>query len=158
MRGFSLEYIQCYNKQMKISICASIQFTPQIKEIADKLALQGHKVIIPDGTERIINGETTLDEFLDKTSKGEGAEAKIKYDVIRKYFHKIESCDAILILNFTKKGIDNYIGGNTFLEMGFAHVLNKKIYLYNPIPKMMYLDEIITMQPIVINGDLEKII
>lgn len=142
---------------MKISICASIQFTPQIKEIADELKSYGHEVIIPDGAERIINGEITLDEFLGNVGKGEGAKAKIAHDVIRGYFHKIENSDAILVLNFTKKGIDHYIGGNTFLEMGFAHVLNKKIFLYNPIPEMHYKDELITFQPIILNQDLSKI-
>ena len=54
-------------------------------------------------------------------------------------------------------GIPNYIGGNTFLEMGFAHVLNKKVFLLNNIPAMPYDDEIKDMQPIVLNGDLLKI-
>ena len=34
--------------------------------------------------------------------------------------------------------------------MGFAHVLNKKIYLLNNIPEMSYSDEIRAMQPIVL--------
>lgn len=142
---------------MKISICASIQFTPQIKEIAEELESNGHEVIIPDGADRIIRGEITLEEFLTKVGQGEGADAKIKHDVIRRYFHKIENCDAILVLNFTKKDIKNYIGGNTFLEMGFAHVLNKKIFVYNPLPDMHYKDELITFQPVVIDGDLGRI-
>lgn len=142
---------------MKISICASIQFTPQIKEIADKLKLNGHEVTIPDGSERILNGEITMEEFLSKVNRGEASEDKIKHDVIRKYFHKIENSDAILVLNITKKGIENHIGGNTFLEMGFAYVLNKKIFLYNPIPESVFIDELITFQPTIINKDLSKI-
>ena len=142
---------------MKISICASIQFTPQIKKISDQLKINGHEVIIPDGAERIINGEITLKEFKEKIARGEGFEAKIKHDVIRKYFEKIKNSDSILVLNFTKKNIENYVGGNTFLEMGFAYVLNKKIFLYNPIPDMHYKDEIIAFKPVVLNGDLAKI-
>lgn len=65
--------------------------------------------------------------------------------------------NVILVLNLDKKGISNYIGGNTFLEMGFAHVLNKTIYLYNNIPDILYTDEINTMKPIIIGGDLLKI-
>jgi len=45
--------------------------------------------------------------------------------------------------------------------MGFAYRHDKKIYLYNDLPvkseRMHYLDEIIDMKPIVINGDLNKI-
>jgi hypothetical protein len=57
-----------------------------------------------------------------------------------------------------KNGIKNYIGGNTFLEMGFAHVLNQKIFLLNPIPEIpFYKTEIEAMRPVVLNGDLAKI-
>ncbi len=62
-----------------------------------------------------------------------------------------------LAVNIDKKGIKNYIGGNTFLEMGFAHVLDKKIFLLNEIPDISYKDEIKAMQPIILNGDLSKI-
>lgn len=57
-------------------------------------------------------------------------------------------------MNISKNGIENYIGGNTLMELGFAHVMNKKIYLLNPIPEMSYTDEIIAVQPAIINGDL----
>ncbi|MBT4597707.1 hypothetical protein HOC76_01665, partial [bacterium] len=50
--------------------------------------------------------------------------------------------------------IDSYIGGNTFLEMGFAHVLGKKIFLLNGIPDISYKAEIIAMQPKCLKGDL----
>jgi len=48
-------------------------------------------------------------------------------------------------------------GSMTLLEMGFAHILNKKIFLLNDIPEMIYTDEIEAMQPIVLNGDLTKL-
>lgn len=131
---------------MKIVICGSIDFTLQIKEIADALSKQGHLVDIPLTSQRIIDGELTLEDFLiEKNKNGDGAFResvlrKIKDDVIKLYYNKISVADAILVLNLDKKGISNYIGGNTFLEMGFAHVLNKTIYLYNNIPNISYSD------------------
>jgi predicted RNA-binding protein with PUA domain len=62
-----------------------------------------------------------------------------------------------LVVNEDLNNVEGYIGGNTFLEMGFAHVLNKKIFLLNPIPEMGYEDEIVAMKPVVLNNDLEKI-
>jgi predicted RNA-binding protein with PUA domain len=50
-----------------------------------------------------------------------------------------------------------YIGGNSFLEVGFAHVLNKKIFLFNEIPDCLFKDELIAMQPIILGEDLKKI-
>ncbi len=38
-------------------------------------------------------------------------------------------------MNFDKYGVKNYISGNTLMEMGVAHVLNQKIYLYNSTPR-----------------------
>jgi predicted RNA-binding protein with PUA domain len=63
-----------------------------------------------------------------------------------------------LVVNEDLNGIKGYIGGNSFLEMGFAHVLNKKIFLLNPISEMGYEDEIVAMKPVILNGDLDKII
>lgn len=78
--------------------------------------------------------------------------------MIKRYYKIIQNADAVLVLNFDKNDIKNYIGGNTFLEMGFAYVLNKPIYLLNPVPDMIYTDEIKAMQPKILNGDLGKII
>lgn len=83
---------------------------------------------------------------------------KKKFDLIRWYYNSIFNSDAVLIVNLEKNRIKNYIGGNTLLEMGFAHVLNKRIFLLNDIPDISYRDEILAIQPIVINGDLNKII
>ena len=143
---------------MKIVICGSIEFTPKIKEIADWLTNEDHVVDIPLTSQRIINGELTLEKFKkEKQKNGDGSFRKIKDDVIRRYYEIIKECDAILVLNLEKNRIKNYIGGNTFLEMGFAHVLNKKIYLLNEIPNMPYTDEIKAMQPIVLKGNLDAI-
>jgi hypothetical protein len=61
-------------------------------------------------------------------------------------------------VNITKKDIENYVGANTFLEIGFAHYIEKKIYFLNPIPNQLYIiDELQTIEPIILNGDLGKL-
>ena len=139
---------------MKITICGSIQFSEKMKEAADELIKMGHQVELPLTTKRILNGELTLEEFSQEKEK---AERKIKDDVIRKYYDIIKNSEAILVVNMEKKNIPGYIGGNTLLEMGFAYVLNKRIYLLNEIPEMAYTDEIVAMQPVVISGNLSLI-
>ena len=63
-----------------------------------------------------------------------------------------------MVLNHDKNGVANYIGGNSFLEMGFAYVLGKKIFLLNEIPESKLIkQEIVAMQPKILNGDLSKI-
>ncbi len=70
----------------------------------------------------------------------------------------MQGADAVLVLNLDRHGIPNYIGGNTLMEIGFAHVLNQKIFLYNPIPEIPYYkSEIEAVKPVIINGDLTLI-
>ncbi len=142
---------------MKIVICSSLDFTYQIKEIAGELEKKGHQVVVPKTSKMILNGEIGLEQIKKEKENGEIQKRAIEYDVIRLYFDEIKNADAVLILNLDKKGIKNYIGGNVFLEMGFAHVLNKKMFLLNDIPDMHYKTEIRVMQPIILNGDLDKI-
>ncbi|MDD4901146.1 MAG: hypothetical protein PHS62_03505 [Patescibacteria group bacterium] len=145
---------------MTITICASATFTPDIIKTSNRLKAAGHLVNIPTSTQRIIDGELTLKEYLQEKEKNGDLKFRENcgFDLIKRYYDYIKSSDAILVLNLDKKGIKNYVGGNTLMEIGFAYILNKKIYFYNPIPKMPYTDELKAVQPIVINGNLEKII
>jgi len=143
---------------MKIVICSSLDFTYEVKEISEKLKEKGHEVVIPKTSGDILNGEVGFEQIMKEKENGEICKRAIKLDVIRKYFEEIKKADAVLALNLDKKGIKNYIGANVFLEMGFAHVLGKKTFLFNDIPDMFHKDEIEIMQPIVINGDLDKIV
>ena len=77
----------------------------------------------------------------------------LENNVIKRYYEKIKASDAVLVINTIKKGIENYIGGNTFLEMGYAHALDKKLYCLNPIPDMSYTSEMLAMRPTILNGD-----
>lgn len=132
---------------MKIAICGSMAFSKQMIESKEKLESLGYEVKIPDGAENYADGSIAVE---DKWKK-------IEDNLIRDWYKVIESSDAILVLNYTKNNIDNYVGGNSLIEMAFAHILYKKIYLLNPIPKMSYSDEIESFKPIVLNGDLNLI-
>jgi nucleoside 2-deoxyribosyltransferase len=136
---------------MKIVICGSMSHSKEMVEIANVLAKNNHEVILPHNAGEYADGTLTNE------GGDESAENKIKDDLIRDYFKKIAESDAVLIANFDKNDIKNYIGANSFLELGFAHVLNKTVYLYNQIPEMLYSDEIKAMQPIILEADLSKI-
>lgn len=143
---------------MKIAICSSLDFIDEIKDISDKLLLLGHEVILPQTAEKIYKGEVTYEQVMEEKRNGEIANRGIRQDSLRYYYGEIEKVDAVLVLNYKKKNIENYIGGAVFLEMGFAHVLGKKIFLLDEVPEVSYKDEIRIMQPIILNGDLSKLI
>ena len=106
-----------------------------------------------------MHGELTVEEYLKEIEingdKKFRKEANI--DVIKEHYEFIKNSDAILVVNTEKNDVKNYIGGNALMEIGFAYVLGKKIFLLNPIPEMGYKDEIMAMQPIILNRDLNKI-
>ncbi len=148
---------------MKITVCSSVDFSPKIIEIKKELENMGHEVNIPYFTQKIIDGEMTYNEYMKEKETGDISLRQAQNtDFFKRYWNYIKESDAILVLNLEKKGIKNYIGGNAFLEMGFAHILEKRVYLFNPIPerseRMHYADEIMDMEPIIINQDLSKII
>lgn len=137
---------------MTIAICGSMQFHKEMQEVRAALVATGHSVLVPKSLELM-----EKEGYVHPTSDEEKITAKIEYDFIREHFRKIEQSAAILVLNYDKKGIIHYIGGNTFLEMGLAFWLGKKIFLLNPIPDMEYKTEMHAMKPIVLQGDLQKI-
>lgn len=128
-----------------------MKFHEEMKEIRDALEVIGHTVFVPKDLDDPEVNEANL------VSDEEKISAKIEHDFIREHFRKIEGTDAILVLNYEKNGIPGYIGGNTFLEIGLAFWLEKKIFFMYPVPEMDYVTEMASMQPTVINGDLSLI-
>ncbi len=136
---------------MKIGIIGSMQYTEKMLEVRDQLNKLGHQAFVTDLHKPFI-GKTDEEKELIKIDQ------KNNLDAIREFWKLMQGADAVLVLNLDKHGIKNYIGGNTFLEMGFAHVLDQKIFLWNPIPEMPYYQsEMVAMKPVVINQDLSKI-
>lgn len=136
---------------MKIGVIGSMQYTEKMIEARDELIKRGHDAFVT----------TLASPFIGKTDE-EKEEIKIwqkhNQDAIREFWNLMQGADAVLAINLDKHGVKNYIGGNTFLELGFAHVLKQKIFLLNPIPEMPYYKtEIVAMKPVVINGDYELV-
>lgn len=136
---------------MKIGIIGSMQFTEKMLEVRDQLNEMGHEAFVTDLHVALVDKS---DEEKEKIKLHQ----KFNQDAIRKFWRAMQGAEAVLVLNYDKKGIKNYIGGNTLMEIGFAYVLNQKIFLLNPIPEIeFYKTEIEAMKPIIINSDLTKI-
>jgi len=136
------------SKQKTIALCGSMMFAKEMLEIKLQLEKMNVSVHIQEDAEDFVKGKRT----------NENKWQKIKLDPFKTYFNVIQNSDAILVVNFDKSQIGNYIGANTLIEMAFAYILNKKIFLLNPIPKMNYTDEIEAMKPIVLDSHLNKIL
>jgi hypothetical protein len=135
---------------MKLFLISSKRFYDRIPEIDSTLKYLGHQTTMPNCYE---SPET--EELYKKLGREDHSKWKSK---MFKHSEKvIQDNDAVLVLNFQKDSVKNYIGGATFLEMYDAFRLGKKIYMYNEIPEGMLHDEIIGFTPIILKGDLSKI-
>ena len=137
---------------MRIGVIGSMQYTEKMIQARDTLRERGHTAFVTSLATPLI-GKT------DEEKERIKIDQKNNQDAIRKFWELMQGADAVLVINLDKQGIENYIGGNTLMEIGFAHVLNQKIFLYNPIPEIPYYKtEIEAVRPIVIYGDLSKIV
>jgi hypothetical protein len=136
---------------MKIGVIGSMHFTEQMLEVRDQLRGLGHDAFVTNLAEPFI-GKTDSEKQTIKLHQ------RNNNDAIREFWRLMQGADAVMVLNVDKNGVMNYIGGNTLMEIGFAHVLNQKIFLWNPIPDIaFYKSEIEAVKPVIINRDLTLI-
>ena len=132
---------------MKIFLICSKRFYNHIPSIESKLKELGHQTTMPNCYDK----PETEDQY---RNLGRKEHAKWKGEMIKHSSDVIQQNDAVLVLNFQKDDMENYIGGATFLEMYDAFRLDKKIYLYNDIPQGILHDEIVGFNPVVLDGDV----
>lgn len=140
-----------------ITICSSANFYRQAVEIQDRLTRQGLEVIVPHvATKMKETGDYEVSHY--KTWFADANDYHKKAEYMRAHFDKVALADAILVVNFEKRGIQNYIGANVLMEMALAFYLKKKIFILNELPeKSAFEEEILGMQPIVLHGDADRL-
>ena len=131
---------------MKIAICGSMAHASAMTAAQKTLEAQGYEIERPNLNEG---------EFVDGVRATLSDSDKRRY--IDEHFTKIDASDAVLVINEAKNGLDGYIGGNTLLEIGRAYAQGLEIFLLHPVPDVAYADEIRSMQPVILEGDLAKI-
>lgn len=137
---------------MKIAICGSMVFSEKMLEVKNRLEKIGHIAYVSKFTLKYLGQEQSEKEAL-------AIKHKVEEGAIMEYWKVIRGSDAILVINYDKNDIQNYIGGNSFLEIGFAYVLGKKFFLLNPVPEIkIYKSEIEAMHPVILNGNLNEIV
>jgi hypothetical protein len=137
---------------MIITVCGSLTFHKEFRAAQHALELLGHTALVPISLTLI-----EKEGYKKPVTVEERLVAETRYNFIGEHFKKIEASDAILVVNPLKYDIDHYIGGNTFLEMGIAFYLGKKIFILYELPKMSYELELASMRPIILHGKLDTL-
>jgi diphthamide synthase subunit DPH2 len=120
----------------KIVLCGSKKFIPKFFELEKELKNMGFNVVVP--REFIVDME--------------------KKDASLLHFSEIDKddVDALLIVNESKNGQDNYIGANGFAELAFGFYKGKEIYLLNDIYEP-YSEELVAWEVTPLKGDISKL-
>lgn len=140
---------------MHLMIIGSMTFAKEMLATQKHLIAMGHTVDLPTDTETHVQNPALVDDLA--TDLVHSRET----DVIRKCFDLVAKSDAIVVLNYPKNNIDGYLGTSVLMEIGLAYYLGKNIFLLNPIPpsdEVRWAHEITVMDPVILNGDLNKII
>ena len=132
---------------MKIFVCCSKHFYQYITPIKATLEAKWHTITLPNSFDAPMKEE-------DMKKIGIGEHKERKASMLRLQWQKIADNDAVLVINMKKNDIDNYIGGATFLEVFKAFELGKKIFFYNPLPEGIFHDELLAIDPMIINQDI----
>jgi hypothetical protein len=135
---------------MKIFIICSKKFYEKILPIQARLEKMGHIITLPN----CYDDPLTEEKY---KKRGRSAHSDWKASMIKHSQKVITDNDAVLVLNFEKDGVNNYIGGATFLEMYDAFRAGKRIYLYNDIPDSILTDEVAGFNPVVLRANLSQV-
>ncbi len=136
---------------MRIGIIGSMQKTEVMIDLRDRLIGLGHDAYLTALAAPFVGKS-------DEEKERIKIDQKMTMDAVREFWNLMQGGDAVLVTNVEKNGVENYIGANTFWEIGFAHVLGQRIFLLNPMPENAYLrTELEAVNPTVIFGDLGKI-
>ncbi len=136
---------------MKVGVIGSMQYTEQMMAICGKLRELGHEAFMSKFANAFVGKNDEEKEIIKLQQKNE-------QDAMRTDCEWVKDMDAVVVADYDKHGIPNYIGGNAFIEMAYAYILHKNLYTLNPIPDMPhYGTELIAMKPVVLDGDLHKI-
>lgn len=101
---------------MKVRIIGSMIFYDKYLVIKKELESMGHEVIIPLEDEHYSN------------------HSDIKKAAMEQFDNDLEWCDALLMVNYEKHGVKDYIGINSIMEIGMAFNRKKKIFVLFNIP------------------------
>jgi hypothetical protein len=131
----------------RLVICGSITFYGQMQRAAETLRASAVKSVLPDP-----------DDSLPASATQEQADI-FKRELSFAHLRRIRNpvTFAILVLNFDKFAIPDYIGPSTFAEIAVAAVSGKRIYLIGDYPEV-YSDELSAWQAVRLGGRLDALI
>ena len=126
--------------------------------VARELRTAGCEVMIPQIAEKMeLSGDYRVETY--KTWFADPNDYHKKTALIKDHFQKVIDADAVLILNYEKKGVAGYVGGNCLMEMTVAFLHQKPMYVLHSVSDQCALkEEVMALFPTFLNGNLSILI
>lgn len=135
-------------KATDIAVCGSMAHAAEMEKVIAELRQMGLSVSTPEMSEKKFDWQQASDAEI----------AVHKGRLVRRHFANIARAKAVLVCNYDKNDTANYIGTNTLMEITAAFAYEKPIFLLNPVPHQNGREEMLAMEPVVIKGDLAKLL
>ncbi len=141
-----------------ITICSSAAFYRDVIKIKEELEKLGVHVIVPKTALRMQkNNDYEVSHY--KTWMADANDYHKKAELMMSHFEEIDKGGAILVVNNTKHGVENYIGGNVLMEMALAFFQKKPIFILHDIPhESPLIEEVLGVLPITLKGDIKSLV
>jgi hypothetical protein len=131
-----------------IAICGSMAFLDEMEQIACTLSGFGCEALTPVREEH----------GLDWTSLSRPEMLALKKSYVDIHLDKIRRADAVLIANFSKHGVEGYVGPNTLMEAAFAYGAGIPVlFLHDPFHQANGL-ECASISRECVNGDVAGVL
>lgn len=138
---------------MRLVICGSLTFIEKMKETANIFKEQGHDVFLPRSAEL----NQTKEYWAHEEQKNPKRFLEVYSERMRLHFNTIVSADGIIVLNYSKDGVQGYIGPNTIMEMAIAWYHKKKIFILYDVLSLPGVKEIASMRPTILHGNVHLV-
>lgn len=130
--------------QKSICICGSMAFIDEMEAIAEVLRKAGYAVATPVREESSTNWNSL--------SEAESLARKKHY--IDGHLATIKQSDLVLLANYSKNGIDGYIGANSLMEAAFAYALGVPVAYLKAIGEQPCRLEALSISQTVVGEDV----
>jgi len=130
-----------------VALCGSMAHKARWAEVVSILRAAGLVVHTPDLTENVDWDNLDEAEAIDK-----------KNYFIERHLANIAASKAVLVCNYEKNGEPGYIGTNVLMEITAGYIYDKPIYLLNSIGIEGRGREVLSLRPVILNGDIDKLI
>jgi hypothetical protein len=130
----------------RLVLCGSMTFFAHMRDLRDELYSHDVHVVLPDTEDDIGHYDARQYELFRRCC-------------VKRHLRRVRSqrTFGILVANFNKNGIPDYIGPSTFAEIATAAATNKRIFILQDFPAV-FKDVLADWEAVPLHGRLDPIV